>query len=252
MATKHGNATNVVKLELENILLYNTGAIKDIGKFIFDSAGSGTYTAGADALETTGDDLVVRANQAIKSTSAIGITIVGTDQTAAALTGTATIAALVSEDQSYEVVVPAGKKWKTITSVTCSNGVRGDGFDLAVLPASANDVILQYDQGISANPGKEVKAIYDKFVLAHNKRIRGDRTLTVTVFYENALKGLSRIHNRDVTLIQQVKDDGGNAVSEYRYYEKVRLSVPLDFPSAPDGEATVKADGTYGRCFVFS
>lgn len=254
MPTLNGFRTEVVKLQLESNLSYNRTLIQEVGKFIFDEPNSGTYTPDADyTAPAGGDNIIVRANQPIKSTSAIVVTITGTDGDDGALTGTATIGALVPEGQSYEVVPSVtDKKFKTITSVTATNGIDGDGFDIAVLPSAANDVEIPFDQGCNTQLGKEVKPIYKKYDLDHNKRVRGDHTLTIGQFYMNNIDSLSAIHNRDIVLRQDFQDDGGNQISEVRYYNMCRLSVTVESPSAEDGEVTCNAEGTFGKAYIFS
>ena len=257
----NGHSTSVVKNGLESILYYNLTKVQDVGRFLAESAGSGTYTAndggtsflnGAYTLPSTGENICVRANAKIESTSAIGVTIVGTDQNDAPMTGQATIGAQVSEGQAYEVVpTVAGKRFKTITSVTISNGVLGDGFQICVLPKAADNVEILYDEGFEANPGKEVKAIYHKFELAHTKRTRGDKTMSISAKYTNNLEGIPKIHNREVSIVQEFHDDGGNSPSETIIIDKCRLSVPRSTP-AEDGDVSIKAEGTYGRMFIFS
>lgn len=251
-----GNRTAVVKLQLESRWSFNRTLVKWVGKFIVSAAGSGTYYQGTgyDSLDSTnGDDVVVRANQPIKSASAMVVTITGTDQNDAALSASATIAAYAPEGQSYQVIpTDTTKKFKTITTVTTTNGILGDGFDVAVLPASANDVEIKFDQGGSPTLGTEVKPIYDKYDLDHNKRIRGDHTLTINSFYTNNLSGIPLIHNRDVVFRQDFHDDGGNAITEVRYYDMCRLSVKVETPAAEDGEVTANAEGTFGKALIFS
>lgn len=249
----NGSSTDVVKLQLESIISYNLTMIKKVGSVAISAPGSATYTAGTDSLAVTGDNIVVRANTNIMSTSDIAVTITGTDSGDAALTGTATIGALVTEGQSYEVTPSvAGHKFKTITSVAVTNGVNGDGFDISVLPDESDDVVIKFDQGFAPDLGNEVKPIYDKYNLDHNKRVRGDHTLTLSAFYTNATTGLPRIHNRDATLRWEFRDDGQATPTEVRYYHRCRLSVKVESPSADDGEVTASGEGTFGDLYVFS
>lgn len=250
-----GASTSVVKLQLESVLFYNLGLIQDVGSFLCSSPGSGTYTPapGTTPLDQSlGSDVVIRANIGIQSTLDIGVTVTGTDQASSPLTGTATIKASVAEGQAYCVITAANKHFKTITGITISNGAAGDGFDVCILPAQANDVLMAFDQGISTNPGKEVKPIYQKYNLSHNKRIRGDLTISVGSFYTNNYENIARIHNRQVTLIQKYEDNGRQNVTEYIYIDKVQLGVVRDTPSGETSECNVKGDGHYGRLFIFS
>ncbi len=254
MITLNGHSTSVVKIQLESVISYNLGLISDVGKFEVTAAGSGDYTADPDyTLPTSGENLVLRCTSGVKSTTNIGVTIVGTDQSSAAVTGQVTIPAGVAEGQSFNVVPTVdGKRFKTITSVTISGGVFGDGFELCVLPPEANDVEIGFDQGLTTNVGKEVKPIYRKYDLDHNKRVRGERTLSLSAFYTNNLEGLARINNRDVTIRQDFKDDGQASATEVIYIDTCRLGITRESPSADDGECQCKGEGTYGRLFMFS
>jgi len=255
MATfKDGNSTEVVKLQLESVISYNLGTVKDVGKLAVTEPGSGTWTEDDECdLPAGGENLVVRANTNIKSESDIGVTVEGTGDDDAPLTGTCTIEKLVAEGQSYDLRPSVeGKKFKAIASVTVSNGIAGDGFDICVLPAEANDVEVGFDQGLQTNPGNQVKPIYRKYELDHNKRIRGDKKLTLGQFYTNNLTGLARINNRDVVIIQRFKDDGSNLASEIRYFDTCRLGISVESPSADDGEVKANGEGNYGRAFIFS
>ena len=258
MATKDGNSTDTVKIGYEPVLSYNLGVIEDVGTFIMDSPGSGTLdtsdavTEGYD-LPSGGADLVIRCSQPIKSAAAMVVTITGTDQDDGALTGTATIAAYAPRDQSYDVVPGvAGKKFKTVTAVQATNGIAGDGFDICVLPAAANDVEIEFVGSLDPAKGTTVKAIYDRYTYKHSKRLRAENKLSIQGFYVNNLTGLNRIDDRECTLRMDIHEDGGNAVQETTYWEKCRLGVQTSKSADGASELAVKAEGTYGRAFIFS
>lgn len=254
MAKLDGQGTQVTKLGVEHYASYNFDPIKDVGKFVFSEAGSGTYTADPDFTHDTvvGNDFVIRASNPIKSTSDIGVTINGTKPGGGAIVGNATIKKNVPEGQSYSVVVSGSFKFASITSVACSNGLFGDGFEVLVLPAEANDVPIKYLEGINPSEGTTVKPVYDHYDKDHDKRIRGENRLTLTALYIKNDEGLSRIKNRDVVLRIDTKDDGQPGITEVVYYDKCRLGVSVETPSAPDDHIRDRAEGSFGRRLAFS
>lgn len=254
MIVINGLATSVVKLQLESVLNYNLGLIHDVGSFLSSGPGSGTFTANSKyTLPASGQDLVIRANTNIFSATDIVVTVTGLDQTSGALTGTATIKANAAEGQAYQVIPgTSGKLFKTVTSIAITNGVLGDGFDISVLPDSANDVPIAFDQGLTTNPGKEVKGIYRKYNLDHTKRIRGDRTITIGSFYTNNYEGVAAIHNRVCTLVQRFYDNGRQTATESVWIDQAQLGVVRESPASEDSEVTAKGEGIYGRLFIFS
>jgi hypothetical protein len=254
LSTFDGNSTpNVVKLGLEAYLSYNLGTIKNVGKFVSDGAGAGTYTAQVDApaFDVSGENIMIRTTAPIYSTVPMVVTVTGTDEADAPLTGTATIAAGVTLGQAYKVAATGDAKFKTVTSASCATGLLGDGFELCTMLDHDNDVELGFAESMGMDPGTEVKPIYKHYDLDHNKRIRGDKKLTVVNPYFTNLKGLSLINNRDTVIIVQIHDDGGNLASEVWIIDKCRLGVKHDVGAGVD-EIKENADGTFGRAFIFS
>lgn len=250
----HGHSTEEIKQQIESVISYNFGAIRDVGEVVMSAPGSAAYTEDDEYdLPDLGADIIIRTNQNIVSEQDMVVTITGTDGASQPLTGTATIGARVAESQSYNVIPSTvDAKFKTITNVAVTNGIAGDGFDICVLPDEDDDVEIAFDQGLSLQKGTQVKPVYRKFELDHTKRIRGENTLTISQWYVHNKDGLARISNREVTLIQHIKDNGGNQATEVRYIEKCRLGISLEAPSDENGELTANGEGSYGREFIFS
>ncbi|MCW8133119.1 MAG: hypothetical protein KIS92_22430, partial [Planctomycetota bacterium] len=232
---------------------YNFGLVQDVGKFAVDEPGSGTYEA-VDAYEfpVAGADLVVRASSPVKSETDIGVHIVGTKPGGGTIHGYATIKAQVPEGQAYNVVVANDEKFASITDVIISGGVFGDGFEVLEMPDAANDVPIKYLEGLNPSEGTTVKPIFDHYEKDHDKRIRGENRLTMTAFYIKNTDGLSRIKNRDVSIRVEYRDDGQASPSEVRIFDKCRLGVSPEIPSAPDDNIRDRAEGSFGRQIIFS
>lgn len=249
-----GNSTSVTKLGLEAYLSYNMGTINDVGKYVSAGSGSGTYTAdpGGYTLAQAGEDLMIRVTAPIESTSDMVVTVTGTNaQGGGALTGTCTIKSQVSEGQAYQVITTASAKFATVTNVTATNGVLGDGFQLCTQPVYANDVEIGFCESVNLDEGTELKTIYKHYDKDHDKRIRGEKKLTITSLYRSHMLDLSRINGRDVVIRVDIRDDGGNSPSEIWLVDKCRMMVKKSIGS---GEESIKenGEGSFGRKFIFS
>ena len=249
---RDGNSTSVTKINLECIIFYSLSVIEDVGKFILSAPSTGVFTANAGyTIPATGVNLVVRANVPIKTTADIAITITGTKVGGGALNGTATILKGSAEGQSYDV--DAGVDlWLTVASIAVVGGDAGDGFTIDVLPEDAEFEEIKFDEGMTPAEGNTTKPIFDKYDLDHNKRIRGENRLTISAFYTNNYEGLAKVKNRDVTIKMEIHDDGGNNITEVHFYDKCRLGVSIETPAGPDDNVRARAEGTFGRAFLFS
>ncbi len=251
-------ATVVTKIGYESVISYNLGIFNDVGQFACTGPGAGTlsststFNQQAYTLPATGEALVVRCNVPIQSTQDIVVTILGQD-TAGACSGTATIKAQSPRGQAFLVTeLDGGRLWTSVTSVSITNGVAGDGFDISVVPHYQDDVEVLYVQAVTPNLGTPIKPIYNRYDLKHVKRLRFENKMTIGNFYTNNRVGLSLIDDRYVTLRQDVHDDGGNLITETRYYDRCRTIVTVD--QAADGAASIegKAEGFFVRQFIFS
>jgi len=263
MATKKdGHGTTSPKIGTEGYFSYNIIDAINIGSFVCSEAGSGTYenvtddTVKYEAFPDGGGDLVVRVNSPKGTTSASDtvVTITGAGDVTDPMTGTATIPSKSAMDQSFEVTPETeGEAFVRIDGVTITNGLLGDGFDIAILPDAANDVDLGHAQGVDAGAATGVKAIYDHLDKTHDKVIRGDRSLSVSQLLKNHQDGLLHIKNRSVCLKMEIKDDSGNVSTETYVWGTCQLAPSQTFPaSAAEDDMTVAAEGTYGKLYVFS
>jgi len=256
MTTLDGHGTPLItKTGLETSLYGNSGIVDEVGYYACSSAGSGTWHASSDyALPDAGEDLVVRARSKILSTTDMVVTITGTDADDAELTGAATIAAGVPEDTSYSVVPSVtGKVFKTITTITATGGLAGDGFDVSVLPDDGDDTLIKFHQGVDTGAASAVKAIFQHWELDHNKRTRGDRSLSISDLHTTHTSGMSYFTGADVTLRVDVNDDGRDQATTVVYLAKCRLYPKRTFPGNDSEDSVTDAfEGTYGKIYNFS
>jgi hypothetical protein len=137
--------------------------------------------------------------------------------------------------------------------VSVSGGTAKDAVDVIVLPRSANDVLVCYDQGLNADVGDENRAIPRKFdPVDHYVRQRPTNTISLSELYVSNLKGLSQLRNRDVTLIGKFFPDGGAVPSEIEYLTGVRLNVPRNIPEEANDSVQVNATGTFRKRLNFT
>ena len=254
MANRDGLSDSTRKVGVEQYYAYCLTDADKVGDVPITAAGTGTWAADAGFTFDTvdGDDLVVRANCAIKSTADIVITVVGTKFGGAANTATVTIPALSPEGASFDLRDATEAKWASITSVSFTGGVNGDGFDIYAFPTDASFTDMDFVESAKFDVGGTVKAVPKHYEpVDHNKRIRGENSLTMTELYGNNESGLSKIKNRDVLLRVRVHADGAAVASETRYYSTCRTTVPINMPSN-DEFVTVEAQGRFGKEFVFS
>jgi hypothetical protein len=248
--SKDGHSTAVTKIGVENYFAYSLGPVKDVGSFAVEAAGSGTYTEGADALEDAGEDLCVRANTNINPDTDLVVTVTGTKEGGGAVSGVATILKASPVGQAFEVVVAGEEKFATVTGVTVVGGAEGDGFDIAALPTSFTD--LDFIETAEFNTGRTTKAIPKHYEPTdHTKRIRGENTLTMRGLYQRSKTGLSAIAEREVTIRDEIHDDGQATATEVWIYSKCRVGAPKNV-GANDENVTVNATGTFGKAFIFS
>lgn len=247
------HATNEPKLGYEFYPLYNFGTIDDVGTVVMDGAGTATYTADEDTpdLGAAGKDLIVRCTTPIGSESDMVITITGKDKDGAAQTGTCTITARSAEDTSRYVTPSNGKKWESVSAVSATNGVYGDGFEVLAIPDYADDVEIGSVQSVETDPGQNLKTIYDHYDKLCDKKIRAEKKLTITASYRNIMRGLSRITGREVTMRVDIRDNGQAAPTETWLIQKCRDWTKVKV-QAGEGEAEETWNPSYTKRCVFS
>jgi hypothetical protein len=254
MANRDGLSDATRKVGVEQYYAYCLTDADKVGDVPITAAGTGTWAADAGFTFDTvdGDELVVRASAAIRSTTDIVVTVTGTKFGGGAINATVTIPALSPEGASFDLRNAAEENWASITAVTFTGGVIGDGFEIHSLPADSTFVDMDFVESAKFDVGGTVKPVPKHYEpVDHNKRIRGENTLTMSELYGNNEAGLARIKNRDVLLRVRVHTDGAAVASETRYYSTCRTTVPINMPSN-DEFVMVEAQGRFGKEFVFS
>ncbi len=258
MSTRDGHATPVTKIGYESVLSYNVGLINDVGQFVCSGPASGTlsltshFNQSPYSLPSSGENLVIRANVPIQSTADLVISVVGTDEASGAATGTATIKGGSPRGQAHDVVLAGGHRFATVTAISLTGGVAGDGFDISVLPATANDTEVLYVEQVTPNLGTTTKPVYNNYDLKHTKRLRPENKLSIQAFYTNNVAGLSLINDRDTVLNESIFDNGGNTVTEQRIYDKAHLIITKEKSANGEDFMRGKAEGFFQREFIFS
>ena len=253
MANRDGLCDSTRKVGVEQYYAYCLTDARKVGDVPITAAGTGTWAEEDDFVWAgAGEELVVRANCAINADTAIAITVAGTKVGGGAISATVTIPAGSPEGASFDLRDAAEDKWASITGVTFTGGANGDGFDIYAFPADSLFTDMDFVESAKFDVGGTVKAVPKHYEpVDHNKRIRGENSLTITELYGNNEAGLSKIKNRDVLLRVRVHTDGAAVASESRYYSTCRTTVPINMPSN-DEFVTVEAQGRFGKEFVFS
>jgi hypothetical protein len=254
MANRDGLCDSTRKVGVEQYYAYCLTDAEKVGDVPITADGTGTWAADADFTfnAAAGNNLVVRANCAIKSTDDIVIAVEGTKVGGGSIHAHVTIPALSPEGASFDLRNATEDTWASITAVYFDGGVNGDGFDIYSFPADSAFTDMDFVESAKFDVGGTVKAVPCHYEpVDHNKRIRGENSLTMTELYGNNEAGLSKIKNRDVLLRVRVHTDGAAVASESRYYSTCRTTVPINMPSN-DEFVTVEAQGRFGREFVFS
>jgi hypothetical protein len=253
MANRDGLSDSTRKVGVEQYYAYCLTDARKVGAVPITADGTGTWAEESGfSWDAAGENLVVRANCAIKSTDDIVVTVEGTKVGGGSIHAHATIPALSPEGASFDLRNATEDKWASIAAVYFDGGVNGDGFDIYAFPDDSDFTDMDFVESAKFDVGGTVKAVPKHYEpVDHNKRIRGENSLTMTELYGNNESGLSKIKNRDVLLRVRVHTDGAAVASESRYYSTCRTTVPINMPSN-DEFVTVEAQGRFGKEFVFS
>jgi len=260
MPERQGSSTAVIKVGAEAQIFYHFGAVEKFGKCVAGAATSGTLTAESVSPldQTNGSDVVIRARKPFASATATVVTLTGTDKNDAALTGTATFPAYCGADQAYDVQTTAAAGFKTIASYSTTGATSGDSFDIVVMPdlsSSGDRVLIEFDKGLTINPGLGVESIVSKENVLesdHTKTTYGERTATISDDFMNSLSGIHAIRNREVTMLILSVDDTGDAVTESWVISKFRCQPTREIPGELGGHQTVSAEAAYGAVYAFA
>jgi hypothetical protein len=264
MNTLSGNSTGSTKRSLEGYLFIDAAnQIHDVGQFSSLGNGSGSYAQVNDCFPSpnnaaytfnaSGEDLMLRVDGlGLKSTTPMVVTVTGTNAVGGgALTGTATFPALAPEDMALQVITAAGAKFATVTNVTATNGVLGDGFNLCTFPNYAAKVEIGFQKGINLDLGTEVSPVYYHYLIDHNKRARRQGKLTIDNLYQNNKQGLSLYNNRACHMVIEIRDDGQASPTEVIFVDKAAGTAKKKWGEG-DAEVSETYDGFFGRLFIFS
>lgn len=238
--------------------------VREVGELFFAGDGSGVWTPDPiTQLPSTGADLQLKVREELDVTgsSPAVITVVGTDQNDAALTGTATLSAPgwvlnkgndFSEGAAYDVVTPAGKRFKTITSVSGTQAKKWSKLALFQLPSDTSwqyiDMVESIDPKIGTRPGHAIPDGLDgsKEVVAARSPVA---SISISAMHRSVADGLQRFAGRSCSLRWELWKDG-KILAERHIAGGCILSVD---PSFPDGDGEVKqvAEGMMQEYFGF-
>jgi hypothetical protein len=262
MNTLSGLSTSSTKRGAEGYLFVDPHQVHDVGRYESLGNGSGTYAEANDCLPAAndapyvfaagGEDLMARVDGVgLYSETAMVLTVTGTAVGGGALTGTATFPALAAQDTAMQIITAGGAKFASVTAVSSTYGVYGDGFEICTFPDYTKKTYLAYLKGINLDPGSEVLPVYDHYMLDHSKRGRRQGKLTIDRLYQNNQQGLSLVNNRFNHMIIEVRDNGQTAPTEVWIVDKTAGTAKKKFGDG-DAETTETYDGFFGRCFIFS
>lgn len=264
MNTYSGNSTGSTKRSLEGYLFIDAAnQIHDVGQYTSLGNGSGTYAVINDCFPSpnnlpytfnaSGEDLMLRVmGLGLKSTSAMVVTVTGTNAVGGgALTGTATIPALAAEDAALQVITADGSKFASVTDITATNGVLGDGLELCTFPDYTAKIEIGFQEGVNLDVGQEVSPVWYHYLIDHIKRARRQGKLTIDNLYQNNKQGLSEFNNRTCHLVLEIRDDGQASPTEVLIIDKVAGTAKKKWGRGDD-PVTETYDGFFGRLFIFS
>lgn len=229
----------------EFYLYYNLGIANRLGTLGLDGNDSPVWDAaqscGQSGTNPTGGFTAMKAKKPIIAT-------VDSTWRVNALTG-----GILPGSAPIGAAAEMGTAVTSVTSYNITNAEPGDGVDIWVLPNPDEDVLICFDQGLSASIGAENKAIPRKFdPVDHYVRQRPDNSISLKEMYCCNLRGLSLLRQRDCTLIGKFFPDGGAIPSEIIYYTGVRLNIPMDIPEDANESVSISAEGRFSDKLAFT
>ncbi len=244
-------STSSVKNQLEALVSFSNTAVKLLATGSVTALDTVTYAAGADSLSVYGEDLVLRA--AVPTGALAGTyTITGTDIGASgAMTGEAIMPASSPQGQSIDVTPSLSEFFETVTGIAVSGGTNGDKVEILTVPVAASFTLLSYMESVEVNTGAYLRSIPNRYDSSdHKKRQRQENQITMSQLYQNHTDGLAQIEGSEVTLMLQIEDDGGGAITETIMLSAADVSTPVNL--AKDADAIVRGEGLFSRKIVFS
>lgn len=237
----------------------SSSEVVEIGRYEMLAAGSGEWTSdavNAAVLSADPSDLQVVVQAEVRSSAPVVVTVVGTDQNDAAITATATLSPpgwVTNQSYSFpegyaKDLTPTvgGKMFKTITSVTFTNGARGGKFRIYKLPALTSFTLVGFTTGGDfTTKSRPPKPIADKLdgsaVVKFGRSEPG--TLSLTAKYLSVGDGLQRFAGRRCTAMAIIEKEEQLITERLifgNYVPNVRPSMPEG-----DGDATAGGEGMF-------
>jgi len=235
----------------------------EVGEIAWVTDGSGVYTADQiNTIPATGYDLQLKVDGELQSDTSVVVTIVGTDQDDAAVTGTATLSyPKWSSNKTYDYVegiscdvVPtvSTQKFKTISSISVSGGKKWGKVKLFNLPTAASwqyvDFIRSVEPTIGTYPAHPVPDGLDgaKDVTRGRSDPSGVR---VTCNNRGMVDGIQRYAGRQICIRQEIKKQG-KVLTERHVFGNVIIAADSNFPDG-DEESMQTAAGMMEDAFLF-
>ena len=224
--------SQVTKNLLELPLFYAlTESVGMLGIFNVTGAAEGNYVAETSppTFPTGGCDIFARvhANPLNPAGADIALDITGEGVETGAVT-------LKSGDQEGQAYVVSDGPFTGLTDVQITaGGSAGDKVSFFILPLSTDWNALKFLQNFNFSFGEDTRDVYNRYVIDHRKRIRGERTVSFAQLYQAYERSGSYLRGREFTLMGEIEDDGGGAVTETWYFVGCRAK---DAPVNAGGE----------------
>lgn len=238
-------------------------AVSEIGEIVWAADGSGVYTADAiNTLPTAGSDLQIKVSAELKSDTQVVVTVTGTDQNDAALTGTATFgypswasnhAYNYSEGVAVDVTPSvSGKLFKTITAVSVTGGKKWGKCQIFTLPTAASwqyvDFVRSVDPSIGTHPAHPVPDGLDGAKDVTRGRSNPSE-VRLTCNNRSMRDGVQHYAGRLISIRQDIKKQG-KVLVERHVYGNVIITSDANFPDG-DEESMQTAAGMMEDAFIF-
>lgn len=248
------------KLWMTRVLAAKVGSIEVAGD------GSGVYTADAvTTLPGSGADLVVKVDGEVRSldgTNPVILTIVGTDQASALLSGTATFSPPgwvpnktndFTEGFALDITTNGvNKKWKTITAITIPNAKKGSNVSLFTMPDTTDwqyiDMVESVDPHVGISPGVSIPDGLDGTAEVVRGRSEENK-IAINALYRSVADGIQRFGGADCCVRMDIFK-AGKILAERHIFANAILSANSTFP---DGSETAKqaGEGIFSDALLF-
>ena len=167
---------------------------------------------------------------------------------------TVTLGGNLIEHGSSPLVLPIGSPRGAALEGDITPASGSDEYEVWCLPDTANDVLICYEQGFTADPGIEQNPVPRKYdPVDHYIKVRPETSISMTDAYVSNWEGIQAIRGRIVTLICKIFPEDSVVPSEVKYYTNCQMSIPT---INGDGDGTapmqISATGQFNRFLSFS